>query len=94
MRYRRIYANRNKDGSASVVVVGPAGAAAILTLRSVVGRFLAIGIALCFLSPFPVGSAATGVWAIIGATVLTIVDAIWRLDRRQKAGHERGTSEG
>lgn len=83
MRYRRIYAQANRDNSVSVVTAGLVGTAAILTLRSVVGRFLAIGIALCFLTPFGQGSAATGVWAIVGAAVLTAVDAIWRLNRRQ-----------
>ena len=68
-----------------MVSVGPVGAAAILTWRSVVGRFLAIGIALCFLNPFPKTSTAFVAWAIVGAAVLTIVDAMWRLDRRGQA---------
>jgi len=92
VRYRRIYAKPNRDGSVSTFSGGPVGTAAILTWRSVVGRFLAIGIALCFLTPFGVGSQATAVWAIVGAAVLTIVDAIWRLDRRQKAGESQAAA--
>jgi hypothetical protein len=90
VRYRRIYAKANRDGSTSVVSAGPVGAAAILTLRSVVGRFLAIGIAFCFINPFPKTSQAFVWWAIVWAAVLTIADAIWRLDRRQRVQQAAG----
>ena len=64
MKYRRVYAHENEDGSTTVTSYGPITTGASKFWRSPFATGFVFFIAFLLLDPWPPGSTANLIWAV------------------------------